>query len=1304
MIFPDSNSRWDKIVLGIYLAIILMAVVVLIGWHAHVRAAVQIFQGLIPMQYNTALSFLALAVAGIALSTNKRALMCVASCIAAVMGTLVVVEYATRTSIGIDTLFFYPWEQTLSADPGRMAITTAISFFLTGATLLILAIRPRAYALLGIVNLIPLSLALTSLIGYAFQITYVLPFYLGSQMALHTSAAFLAYEGAILGYAWHHAERGPDGLPRWAAGIGVAFLPVLLVVASGLFSRQTWRMVPVEMLFSIVGVALITLAVLKLNRAKVAYKGALMIGSTLILLISLVGLVVHVKHQSEAADVWARHSTQVIDVSQSLLGHLAEAESATRGYLIHQDNRFLTQYQRSTENITRSTRELRDVVADNPLQEASAIRVQQLTLARMDYFKHVVDLVRAGQTRQATAIIQGMKGPDLTEQIHAEMRVFLQEEDRLSGERRQVLARLWQQLSWLLVAGTAAAVLLASTLIILFSSGISRRLWQVRDNAVNLAAGKAMAAPLEGNDEIAELDRAFHAMANSLDEASRREKAVIGGSIDWISIKDAHHRFLMINQAGAELFHKSEAEIIGTSIHDVFTPESARRICARDDEILAGGETASYELQATTRAGEKRTFWSTRVPYRDGTGKIVGVISINRDISAQKQIANELECARDTALASARLKSEFLANMSHEIRTPMNGVIGMTGLLLDTEMSATQLEYTRNIESSAEALLIIINDILDFSKIEAGLLRFEKIAFELRAVVEGPVVSIAERAHAKGLELAAFVHEDVPTNLLGDPGRLRQVLTNLVGNAVKFTEHGEVVVNVSRVTETKSHVIVRFEVQDTGIGVSSTSRARLFDPFTQADGSMTRRYGGTGLGLSISKQLVELMGGQIGLDSRVGSGSTFWFTAKFEKQTHPVGPQCQAPGALNGVKVLIVDDNARNRQILDQQARSWGMLATQAESGEQALELLRGEAAKGEPFVLAMLDLMMPAMDGFELAQAIKSDSATASTLLVLLPSYGRRGHGQRARQLGIAAYLEKPVRQAQLHDCLLAVIARGPEPVQVTPPPLLTRHSLREDELRSATLLNANVRIIIAEDDAINQQVALGQLQTLGYHAEVATNGRELLAAMEQTDYDLVLMDCQMPVMDGYAATAEIRRREGASRRTIIIAMTANALDGDRDKCLAAGMDDYLSKPIKSERLRLMLRQWLTASDGAHPVTAGNHKKVPVLDQAHIASLRLVPQTGFLAGLIDVFIDEAALSLKAIHEAVGRDDKAEVHRLAHRLKGSCANMGATQMAAVAAGLEGDDRDQVAASLPALEREFLLLRTELAAERLKTTR
>jgi two-component system sensor histidine kinase/response regulator len=721
---------------------------------------------------------------------------------------------------------------------------------------------------------------------------------------------------------------------------------------------------------------------------------------------------------------------------------------------------------------------------------------------------------------------------------------------------------------------------------------------------------------------------------------------------------DADGRCSFMNTAAAATLGVNANEVVGQVMHPIFHHTRADGTTYKFDEgpiysVLRGGGSCRVATEMMSRA-DGTTFAAeySAFPIADGASVSGAVITFN-DITDRKLIESDLAAAHAQAMEGSRLKSEFLANMSHEIRTPMNGIIGMTGLLFTTDLNAEQREYSQAISESAEALLSLINDILDFSKIEAGKVDIEEIDFDLRFVVEDAAKLVAHRTDEKGLELAVMVDPQLSSAVRGDPGRIRQVLINMLGNAVKFTDAGEIILKVDVTEERVDALAVRIEVNDTGIGIEPLNLERLFESFTQADASTTRRFGGTGLGLAICKQLVELMGGQVGVSSEMGKGSTFWFTLSFPKAlSHPV--RSVAPlRALAGVRVLVVDDHKTNRVVLEQNLRVWGARPECFSSGPEAIAGMLGADAGLDPFRLAILDHQMPGMDGIEVASRIRDDSNLASTPLILLTSSAGPGAAATARDAGIDAFLAKPVRISQLYECLATLLTPGSGE---NPSPMLTRYTLPE------TSLESRGRILVVDDNPVNQRVAVRMLEKMGHDVAVADNGAIALERIANDRYDAVLMDCQMPVMDGFEATRAIRIQEGADRHTPVIAMTAGAMMGDESKCLDAGMDAYLSKPIKADGLATMVERWTML--GTHTRSGRRFDKAESgpLDSALIAGLRELGVEEF-GKLVALFLKDGAGRVAALRSAEAVGDGSAIEKLAHSLKGSAATFGAGSLA-----------------------------------------
>ncbi|WP_285244673.1 response regulator [Pseudarthrobacter sp. fls2-241-R2A-127] len=761
--------------------------------------------------------------------------------------------------------------------------------------------------------------------------------------------------------------------------------------------------------------------------------------------------------------------------------------------------------------------------------------------------------------------------------------------------------------------------------------------------------------------------------------------AIVNSSTDAILSTTPEGVIASWNPGAERQYGYSAEEAIGRDGRILLPPGSADRIQEIFERLRGSGEAMSFETEHVRKDGTVIPVSATVSPIRKD-GNLRGIAIIARDITLRRAAENELKAARAAALEASRLKSEFLATMSHEIRTPMNGVVGLTALLLETPLDETQKQYAQGVQGAGEALLALINDILDFSKLEAGKVELDLRPFDPRLLVEDVAGLLAEPAQAKGLELIAYCEPGLPGRLTGDSGRIRQILLNLASNAVKFTAAGEVAIRITAETRDRrpgAVAMIYFEVRDTGIGIEPAQHARLFESFSQADASTTRRYGGTGLGLAICSRLTEAMSGEIGMRSVPGQGSTFWFRIPL-----PVAPPSTNPlpaaDFLTGMRVLVVDDNATNRLVLESQLRGWRLKPHPVPDAMTALASAREAAERGEPYDLAVLDLCMPGTNGLELAQAIKADPALAGIELIMLTST-MQINGSAIADAGVREWLMKPVRSSEFYNRLVRLMSTSGQRPPAQRLAGMTSAALRE-QAASGPSHHRHVRgrLLVVEDNDVNQLVARSTVAKFGYAVDVVANGAEAVAAVETTPYDAVLMDCHMPVMDGFEATRIIRSRENGSSRLPIIAMTAGALDGDRERCLTAGMDDYLAKPVDATDLEMILARWVRdpatrflpgqplAVTGGHGAASSGHSRRG-LDMSRLAILRdLGPSDGrgLLPAAAEAFRNDVPDRIAALNRAINDNDGPALAQAAHALKGASANIGAITAADLCGELE----------------------------------
>ena len=863
------------------------------------------------------------------------------------------------------------------------------------------------------------------------------------------------------------------------------------------------------------------------------------------------------------------------------------------------------------------------------------------------------------------------------------------------------------------------------------------RFLRITATAITDSDGKVVAA-IEMIEDITESKKA----ENALRESESRLRSITDSAQDAILMMNPEGGISYWNPAAERILGYTSVEAIGHDLHSLIVPpryheahKAAFPAFQQTGEGSAIGKT--LDLNALRKDGKEIPVQlSLSAIHINGGWHAVGIL---RDITAQKLAEkNLLETNRQLEEATAQAnqmaveaemdniaKSEFLANMSHEIRTPMNGVIGMTGLLLDTELNEEQRRYAEIVHASGESLLSLINDILDFSKIEAGKLELETLDFDLQGLLDDFAATMALRTHNKGLELICAADPGVPTLLTGDPGRLRQILTKLTGNAIKFTHQGEVVVQVELVHSSPSSktivniepspcdpVFLRFSVHDTGIGIPKNKIGILYDKFIQLDASTTRKYGGTGLGLAISKQLVELMGGEMGVESKEGKGSEFWFTARFGRQSAGAAAVIVPAADLAGVRALIVDDNTTNREILTTRLNFWGMRPSEAQDGPAALEALGKALEENDPFRIAVIDMQMPGMDGEALGRAIKKDSRLAGTRLVMLTSLGMRGDARHFLEIGFAAYATKPIRHEELKGMLSQALA---ERIGKDTPTrfIATRHTVRETLNLFA---GRKARILLAEDNITNQQVALGILKKLGLTADAVANGLEVITALKTIPYDLVLMDVQMPEMDGLEATQQIRNPQSAVRnhQIPIIAMTAHAMQGNRERYLEAGMNDYVSKPVAPKALAEAIARWLpreekfTAQDSEVPESKAfhsslsiSHSSIPIWDRPGMLE-RLMDDEELVGTIMEAFIEDIPRQIEALLGYLEAGDVPGAERSAHTIKGVSANVGCEALCVIASEMEKDaksgDLNAVQARFAELEKAFFQLKQAMEEE------
>lgn len=940
---------------------------------------------------------------------------------------------------------------------------------------------------------------------------------------------------------------------------------------------------------------------------------------------------------------------------EELLSLVKDAETGQRGYLLTGQEAYLEPYKTALTQVDTQMKKLEALAGNNLNQQKQLKTLKSLISERLVKLKQIIDLHQSKGFEASRQLVLTNRGKNLMDDI----RKIVSE---IELEEKQELQQLFKAAK-VSSQNTILTLTIAICLSFIILSVVYYLIYR----------------------EVSERKKT--------EESLNKERNFISAVLDTagalVVVLNPQGQIVRFNQACEQTTGYSFAEVKGRYFWDLFLiAQEIDSVKAIFKQLLTAQGLNQYENYWLTKNGSLRLItWSNTI-LQDDEGAVEYIIGTGLDITERKQAEQELhrlleaetrqreelEAARRQAELASHTKSAFLANMSHEIRTPMNAVLGMTGLLLETRLSPEQKDFVETIRISGDALLTLINEILDLSKLEAGEMSLETLDFDLSTCVEEVLELLAPQAHEKGLEIAALIYPNVPIHLQGDVSRLRQILMNLISNAIKFTNTGEVLVQAELREQTSTTATILFTVTDTGIGIFPEDQRKLFTPFTQVDASTTRKYGGTGLGLAICKQLVTLMEGELGVKSQPEQGSQFWFKIPFIKQLQPVSSLQNSTFLSNG-RLLVVDDNATNRKIIHYQATRWGMQVDEASSAAEALKIMLEAAQQNKLYDIALIDMQMPQIDGMTLGTQIKSNAAIAATPLIMLTSTNQRDEVQWALKIGFSAYLVKPVKASRLLDTIMTILESRSESEHLNPKVIKHLSHSQQFQHISESTSKSKLRILLAEDNLVNQKVALKQLQSLGYDADVAANGKEVLELLEKIPYNLILMDCQMPILDGFETTREIHCWQestfASGRRPVVIAMTANAMKQDQQMCLDAGMDDYLSKPVNKELLAAVLERWSQVILTPQPIVFKTDNillDLPI-DWEHLHQLSEY-DSEFELELLQMFVEDTQLHITATKAAITAHDFQQLAKEAHHLKGTSANLGATTMYRAAEQLE----------------------------------